>query len=126
VQRLRDFGVELFSETEIDFHPPIVEENYKSLQLQMDYSRNIQMICKEALNNVLRHAKAKNVYLDFSMDDKDLTISIIDDGVGFVKGIPNKGNGLQNMQLRAERVGAYFQMDASENEGTKIKIQIKI
>ncbi len=126
VQRLHDFSIELFSETDIDFQPPKVAESFKTIHLQMDYSRNIQMICKETLNNILRHAKAKNVFFDIELKDNILIISIKDDGIGFDINAKHKGNGLHNMQLRAERIGAYFQLMSQGKNGTALKVQLDI
>lgn len=125
-QRLSDFGVELFSETEIEFHAPILEENFKDVFLQMDYSRNLQMICKEALNNALRHGNPKNVWLGFILTDKVLTININDDGSGFSTSQISKGNGLKNIRLRAARIGATLTINSTENQGTSLEIKLKL
>lgn len=126
VQRLSDFGIELYSETEIDFHVPVLEESFKAVFLQMDYSRNIQMICKEALNNALRHANPQNVYLAFELLDKTLIINIKDDGVGFSTEQITKGNGLKNIRLRVQRIGANLTIESKKEQGTMLKITLKL
>ena len=73
-------------------------------------SRKVLLMCfKEALNNVVKHAKANELKITFTTDDSLFSISIEDNGVGFdpvlLSGGNDDGNGLLNMQERMAGIG---------------------
>ncbi len=81
---IRDFGTELFADTEVNFVFRGALEKMKSYRLPLDMSRNLLMIFKEAMNNTLKYSKAKTVTLEASMKTRGvLQIVLKDDGVGF-------------------------------------------
>lgn len=83
-------------------------------------------IAQEAINNILRHAKAQNVEitLRFLTDRTELTVA--DDGVGFVAD-PNQSEvehaGLDGMKMRAEERKGQFKIQGSE-KGTMVEVSI--
>jgi len=80
-------------------------------------------IVQEALRNVGKHAKASTVLVSLHCD-KELRLSIADDGQGFdaldVK--KNSGLGLASMEERARIVGGTFSIDSQPGNGTRIEI----
>src|SRR5262249_26027634 len=94
-RRLCDFGIELFHETAVNFNFSASHEIFKNVKLPGDYSRNIMMIFKEAMNNVLKHAHAKNVSFHINMTGENiLHILLDDDGDGFDMDKIKKGHGI--------------------------------
>ena len=93
----------------------------------MDMSRNLIMIFKEALNNALKYSHAHNITLEATMARKDvLNLLLKDDGSGFdVKGI-KKGNGINNMHLRATRLNGRLYVDSNPGKGTIISLTFKV
>jgi len=78
-------------------------------RLELSQIEQIQLyrIVQEALNNICRHAQAKNVRLSVRADNNDLLMEICDDGIGFNGEPANKtGHGLANIRSRANLVGA--------------------
>ena len=84
-------------------------------------------IIQEAFNNVLKHAKAKNIWMDLNYNTKSLQVSIRDDGEGFTvstaKGEEMKA-GLSNMKNRAELFGGEFLLLSQPGTGTQIFVTI--
>ncbi|HUH33673.1 MAG TPA: two-component regulator propeller domain-containing protein, partial [Daejeonella sp.] len=70
LSHISEFGMELFQDTAIEFSYEGITEQLANTRLPMEYSRNISMIFKEALNNSLRHAEAHHVLLNVSDNDK--------------------------------------------------------
>ncbi len=128
LERLRDFGIGLFSETTIDFEMTQLPDNFKKITLPMDYNRHVMMIVKEALNNVLRHSGAQAVYIDVEKQpDDSLKITIQDNGTGFDIQTVKRGSGINNMQTRVQRMGATLMMPQNvQNCGTSIVLTVKI
>ncbi len=79
-------------------------------RLRLSHIEQIQLyrIVQEALNNISRHAKAKQVRLSVrTVDANDLVIEIRDDGVGFNRARGNRtGHGIANIRSRANLIGA--------------------
>jgi signal transduction histidine kinase len=85
--------------------------------------RNIFLTVKESLHNIVKHAEARKVQINFSVG-KNLFVSIGDNGIGL---IPNKnggGNGLKNMKKRIESIGGYFEI--VNETGTLIKMTVPV
>ncbi|MCU0323980.1 MAG: hypothetical protein MUF45_01825 [Spirosomaceae bacterium] len=124
--RVQDFGVEIFQDTNTDFESIQLEESYRNIKLPIDYSRNLIMICKESLTNVLKHAQASKVWLRLLLIDECLIISVLDNGRGFDIEKVKKGNGLNNIQIRAKRINSTVEVLPNEPAGIEIRLQFKI
>ena len=71
----------------------------------------------EALSNVARHANATHAEVEVVVEG-DVCLRVVDDGVGFPEGEQPRGNGLQNMQARAAKLGGELTVSAAEPTGT--------
>jgi signal transduction histidine kinase len=101
-------------------------------------------VVQEAINNIARHAAARNVEISLFLNNGFASVSIIDDGIGFdltelnmeaIKQIdsedfqPSKdarGLGLLGMQERIELLGGDLEIDTAFGSGTQIHIQVPI
>lgn len=125
--RIHDFGGELLQDTEINFSVTGIEEKWRNYRLPMDMSRNLIMIFKEALNNALKYSKAQNITLDVSMKKRDvLQMTLKDDGLGFDPKAVKKGNGINNMQIRAGRLNGRLYFDSFYGKGTIISLTFRV
>ncbi len=85
---------------------------------------NVYRIIQEALQNIIKHANAKNVHLIFYLDNESLAIKIKDDGVGFDTKKGKKGIGIKNINTRVKKLDGTLLFDSKLNEGTELKIII--
>jgi signal transduction histidine kinase len=76
-----------------------------------------EAVLREALSNAIRHAHAATVAISISVGD-DLTIEVIDDGVGIPDTIARSG--LHNLRGRAEEVGGMFSVAQADGGGTRL------
>ena len=119
--RLKDFGDELFDNTAVHFRVGEISEELRHVKLPMDWSRQLILIFKEALNNVLKHADCRNVHLQFCIEEEEeVCITLNDDGRGFEKGMNRGGTGLNNMTNRAKKINSRLLVTSEKNAGTKI------
>jgi two-component system sensor histidine kinase UhpB len=82
-------------------------------------------IAQEALNNVLKHAKAKSVQVEISATDEELILDVRDDGQGFDLRAARKGRwGMTTMRERAEAAGGQLHIDSVPGEGTRIHVRV--
>ena len=85
-------------------------------------------IAQEALNNIAKHAAAKTVAVVLERRDRQVSLIIEDDGVGFdlpqALGIDDKGLGLIGMRERAALIGGSVEMESQPDEGTTVVVRI--
>jgi signal transduction histidine kinase len=86
----------------------------------------------ELLNNIVKHAKAKNVSVIFNMDGKCLNILVTDDGLGFdttrlgKKDGETSGIGLFSLRERLEYFDGTLTIDSDGKKGSKVYITIPV
>jgi two-component system, NarL family, sensor kinase len=86
-------------------------------------------IVQEAFNNVIKHSKATEIWLELKYDTHFLDVLIKDNGVGFNKseicsGKKELHSGLNNMQTRAKLFGGNFLLESQPQKGTQILVSI--
>ncbi|MEO3407691.1 histidine kinase [Mucilaginibacter sp. CAU 1740] len=89
--------------------------------------RQIYLLVKEGLNNIIKHSGARNAFLSISLYKKKLHITIRDDGKGFELD-PRKLEtmGIRNIYARAGRLNADLKIDTARGKGTSISFKVHI
>jgi signal transduction histidine kinase len=103
-------------------------ESIPALPLALDAQHEVLAICKEALNNVLKHSKASRVSLSFSVVEWVFEIKIHDNGVGFEPSLKehSERNGLSNMRVRATEIGGRLEIESHADAGTVILLRVPL
>ncbi|MEO8412412.1 MAG: PAS domain S-box protein [Ginsengibacter sp.] len=84
---------------------------------------NIFRIIQEQINNTLKHAKAKNIWIDIDgCDSSRLLFSISDDGIGFDTTMKRNGVGITNIKSRAELYNGSVLLSSVLGKGTTLVI----
>jgi signal transduction histidine kinase len=96
-----------------------------SLNLGLVLRRNLWLIFKEVVTNVVRHSQASRVQVIIRGGDGHLLISVSDDGRGFDQSRARRGNGLANIQRRANEIGATVDLESRPGGGTTWTIQVR-
>lgn len=97
-----------------------IPETITDLHLSGEQRRNIYLVIKEALHNIVKHASATKVDLCFQFNQQSLSITIQDNGTGLIKN-SQFGNGLKNMRHRMETIGGVFEI--LNGTGTTVKLK---
>lgn len=127
LHRIRDFGGELFGDTDVQFIFTGTDERWRAHKLPLDVSRNLIMIFKEALNNSLKYSEATEVVLDAKLrKDNALQLILTDNGKGFDLQYVKRGHGISNMQVRANRIGGRIYIDSRKGKGTIINLTFRV
>ena len=94
------------------------------ITLNIDKKQQITRIIGEALINIKKHSKAKNVRIVYT----NFQLLIEDDGVGFDQNIKDHDGhiGVQVMRERAQRIDAKFYIDSEQGEGTLIIVNYEL
>ncbi len=96
-----------------------VPTDLPAVEIDATTRRNVFLIVKEALHNVVKHACARMVTLSFRHED-GLEVRITDDGSGMRTDGPSGGNGLRIMRKRAAVLGGSVTMEAGPDGGTTV------
>jgi signal transduction histidine kinase len=90
-------------------------------------SENVFRILQEALTNVAKHARAKEVMVNLKVTQRNVCLSVLDAGAGFAPAEVNgHGLGLLGMRERAELLDGEFQVHAESGKGTQIQVTIPL
>ena len=100
----------------------LAPEQVPEVMLSAQQRRNMLLVVKEALHNIVKHANATKVLIAMSTVE-GLTISIVDNGEGLPRHADlGVGNGLRNMARRMEIVGGTFRV---ETMGTEEPVEVQ-
>ncbi len=121
---IRRYAKEYFSATDIDCKITM-SEHFPDVAIEGDVRRDIFLVVKEALHNVLKHSGGSLVAITITTDSHFININIHDNGVGIdLSDIAIFGNGLGNMKNRIEKVNGKFAI--KNQNGTDIDFNIPI
>jgi ligand-binding sensor domain-containing protein/two-component sensor histidine kinase len=97
-----------------------------SKKVKMPVIKNLYLLCKEAVNNALKYSQCRTLNCFLISSNGYIELLIEDDGNGFDPGKITEGNGLLNMQKRAEELKTSLEIASKPGRGTKISLKMKI
>jgi signal transduction histidine kinase len=106
-------------------HLPVIFESEDSLpEIPDAYKITLYRTLQEALTNVIKHAQASQVWVDLSMDDDLVTLTIQDNGVGIIrKKSGSNGIGLAGLRERITIAGGTLTISSRPKRGTILSAQ---
>ena len=129
VQRMRRFANDVLSarEIELEFHAPASDLD---LPVRLDVRRNLYLIFKEAINNVVRHSGCTRVNITLTAEKSEMKLSVSDNG----KGVHNPsdgdscggGRGLPSMRERARELRGTLEVTSKSGEGTRVSLRVPL
>ena len=122
--RMRRFASDAFTNREIAFTFDAPEQH--DVRLEVDVRREVFLVFKESINNVVRHSGCTAATVDFRIQGHWLELSVTDNGRGFDPERVCDGNGLVNMRQRAERIGGSFTVAPGPGQGAAIKLRAPV
>jgi signal transduction histidine kinase len=82
---------------------------------------HLYRIAQEAVTNAIRHAKANDIHIRLEAKDQELTLQVLDDGIGIDdQRDRHQGLGLRIMEHRCELVGGTFSVRRRDAGGTAL------
>lgn|GEM_PF-3697624 len=121
INKIQEFAMDMLSKKDIE-----VEFTKKGIDMDASIGaekrQHVYLICKEAINNIFKHANATKVNISFMAKNHKIDITISDNGNGLPKEKKSElGNGLRNIEQRAKKLAADLHM--KEENGLSIMLQ---
>lgn len=120
--RMREFTTSLFEARGINFSFH-ADEQVMLLKLNLESRHDFFMIFKESVNNIAKHAQATHVDIVITYKKKTLYMQVKDNGKGFQPTVQGEGDGLFNMQRRAQRMKGSLDIASAPDSGTRISLR---
>jgi ligand-binding sensor domain-containing protein/signal transduction histidine kinase len=123
---LREQAAQYFADTRIQGHFDF-PETVPVRAVSGWFRRHLLMLLKEALQNVSKHADAREVRLRLAVRDDSLELSVADDGLGFAEDRANpNGHGLANMRQRVRDLGGTIEISSQAGAGTRLRFVVPL
>jgi signal transduction histidine kinase len=112
-----------------EFSLPSLKVRFEHRNVPALLPRNVTLclfrIAQEALQNIVKHSSAHDVSIELVGTDRELTLTIVDDGTGFDEDtMTSKGLGLISMGERLEGVGGSLNIRSRPGAGTRLEIAV--
>lgn len=123
---MREFASDFFELSAVRCHF-VFPDALPDVPFSAETRRNIFLVFKEALNNVLKHANASEVSIRLLVSEQHIEFIVEDNGVGFTSCERRTfGNGLLNMGKRMESIGGVCEIMSRQQGGTKVVIGMPV
>jgi signal transduction histidine kinase len=127
-QRMRRFASDVLSARNIEFKFYTVDGNLDK-EMRADKRRQVFLVFKEGINNIVRHSECKGVTIELSVEKQRLVLKLCDDGRGFDPAKANgntHGHGLESMAERVRSIGGEFNLESRPGQGTAVSLRIPL
>lgn len=117
-------GVQASGGPEIDFH-----FDDEEVRLQPEQEAALFRLVQEAVQNALRHARARQIVIRLEIGSGRASLLVADDGIGFNwEAVQKRGGtyGLMHMRERVEWLQGSFHVESRPGRGTRIRVQIPV
>ena len=101
-------------------------ERFTENSMNGKFQLNVFRIVQEQLNNILKHAKATEVDINFSQNEKSIMLSISDNGVGFDTGKKRTGIGVDNIKARATSYNGTADFVSQSGQGCVLSVTFPV
>lgn len=97
-------------------------------RLPLDIENHLYRIVQEALNNIVKHARATKVTVTIETLRRSVRVAIQDNGVGFdtVRNKAADGMGVVGMRERAALIGGTVEVISAKGQGTTVSVQVPL
>lgn len=105
-----------------NFQIDLTADSFYEEDIIYDFKLSLFRIVQEQMNNIIKHAQAKNVNIELSRTDDKIRLRVSDDGIGFDPNQQRKGIGIYNIISRADLYNGVAQIDSAPGSGCTITI----
>ena len=104
----------------------VVKANGASLPVSAPVTAQLYRIAQEAVRNAIEHGAAREVLIQLTFGNRDMVLTVQDDGEGFNTKTNGHGMGLRIMRYRAQCIGGSCEVQAGPTEGTIVHCRVPL
>jgi signal transduction histidine kinase len=123
IERMREVASNILSGLPYEFRATGSDQ---SVALDIEFKRHVLMMFKEILHNVVCHARASRVEMEFDLNNGHMRLCVRDNGVGFDPSGKHSGRGLRSLQARASTIGGTVTIESTSGKGTAVCVEADI
>jgi signal transduction histidine kinase len=125
IARMTRYASELFEAKQIAYKFDI-PDHLDEMKLSMEQRRNVYLIFKEAVNNLVKYAKCSQAFITIRPNKEKVLLIVRDNGVGFNPDASSDRNGIKNLRDRARSLRGEINIQSKPGEGTTITLQFPV
>lgn len=104
----------------------LTADSFFEEDIKYEFKLNIFRIVQEQMNNILKHAKATQVFIELNRKNEEIRLKIQDNGIGFDSNQQRKGIGLYSIFSRSELYDGIVDIETSPGNGCAIDIRFPL
>ena len=104
----------------------MVKANAASLPISAPVAAQLYRIAQEAVHNAVEHGAAHEVLIQLTLGNRDMVLTVQDNGQGFEAKINGHGMGLRIMRYRAQCIGGSCHVRTTHNKGTVVHCRVPL
>lgn len=125
LSRMTRYAYEMLQENQVNLSL-FIADPVRSLALNEESRRFLCLVFRESIHNIVKHAEATSVEVELKSDRDFLYCSVKDNGIGFLPGVDNAGNGLINMEKRMALLNGRFEVHTLPGHGTRLQFALPL
>lgn len=124
-QRMRRFAADVLTSRNIDldFRAPLDETD---IVLGANIRREVFLIFKETVNNLVKHSGSTRAEIDFRIADGQLFLRVKDNGKGFDPNGESEGHGMMSIRERTAALGGAIEIESTPGRGTTTTLRVPL
>lgn len=122
--RMKEFAADIFDPLNIDLTFD-EEGDFHNIKLGLQTRRDLYLIFKEAVNNAAKYSHCTKMRITIAGSDRQFSIRVDDNGVGFCRATIRSGNGLKNMEQRARQIDGELTIESQPAKGTTVTLRVR-
>lgn len=124
-RRMRGFASDILTSRDIEFRFSAPDRDHE-LKLSPEVRRDVFLIFKEAINNIVRHANCTKADIELRVEGQQLILMVSDNGKGLVSSENGEGHGISSMRRRAKNYGGNLEIRSNPGNGTTFRLTVPI
>jgi len=125
IHRMRRFASDTLATRDIKFQFRAPDSEF-DIKLGANLRREVFLIFKESINNLVRHSGCTEADISFQLSDNSLSLRVSDNGIGFDAGKESDGHGLASLCERARSIGGQLELVSKVDHGTTVSLSVPL
>lgn len=123
INKMKETAAKLLAGIKWSFYS---DPNVKLEEFNLENRRNIYLIYKEALNNIIRHSNSLTCSIELNQTATNILLKVKDEGSGFDEKSTIENNGLRSIKRRASKMNGKIKIETEVGKGTSVILSVPL